>query len=83
MAKTVRYNGGKLSFYGCTDPKKLRKGKKYKVIAEDVMDWQTDYTLKGVKGEFNSCWFDEVQTVSIPEMIANIIKKVRMQLCNQ
>ena len=24
--------------------------------------WQTDYTLKGVDGEFNSVWFDEVSS---------------------
>ncbi len=60
MAKIVCYNGGTESFYICTRPTDLVRGKKYEVVSEDDLGWQTDYTLKGVKGHFNSCWFDEV-----------------------
>ena len=63
MAKKVRYNGGTQSYYGCSDPSKLVVGKEYEVVRSRVRSWQTDYTLKGVDGEFNSVWFDEV-TVS-------------------
>ena len=56
----VRYNGGNLSYYGCSNPKKLKLRKVYKVVAIKDRGWQTDYTLKGVKGAFNSVWFDNV-----------------------
>ena len=60
MAKKVRYNGGTQSYYGCSEPRNLVIGKEYEVISENVRDFQTDYVLKGIKGYFNSCWFDEV-----------------------
>lgn len=60
MAKIVCYNGGKESFYGCSNPYNLIKGKTYEVISSKDRGWQTDYTLKGVDGEFNSSWFDEI-----------------------
>lgn len=60
MAKIVIYNGGTESYYSCTDPTDLVRGKKYEVISENNRGWQTDYILKGVTGHFNSCWFDEV-----------------------
>lgn len=60
MAKIVRYNGGKESYYGCSDPAKLVVGKEYEVVLSRDLGWQTNYTLKGVNGEFNSVWFDEV-----------------------
>lgn len=62
MAKKVRYNGGTLSYYDCSDPCVLTRGKEYEVIYERDRGWQTDYTLKGVNGEFNSVWFDEVDS---------------------
>lgn len=62
MEKIVRYNGGKMSYYGCSEADKLVKGRMYKVIDEKDRGWQTDYKLKGVKGWFNSVWFDEVKT---------------------
>lgn len=62
MAKIVRYNGGTESYYGCTDPTDLVCGKEYEVISENDRGWQTDYTLKGVNGYFNSCWFDEISS---------------------
>lgn len=37
-------------------------GQEYEVLAENERRWQTDYTLKGVEGEFNSVWFDEVRS---------------------
>ena len=58
--KKVQYNGGTLSYYGCSDPEVLVIGKTYTVIAIEDRGWQTDYTLKEVKGAFNSVWFDEV-----------------------
>ena len=59
-AKFVRYNGGTMSYYGCTEPKDLVVGKIYEVTWSNVRAWQTDYNLKGVKGQFNSVWFDDV-----------------------
>lgn len=60
MAKKVRYNGGTQSYYSCSDPTKLVVGKEYEVILSRDRGYQTDYTLKGVDGEYNSVWFDEV-----------------------
>ncbi len=62
MGKFVRYNGGTESYYGCSEPTNLVVGKVYEVINENDRGWQTDYTLKGVSGYFNSCWFDEVDS---------------------
>ncbi len=62
MAKRVRYNGGTQSFYGCSEPTKLVIGKEYEVIRSNDRGFQTDYTLKGVDGEFNSVWFDEISS---------------------
>ena len=62
MAKKVRYNGGTQSYYGCSDPTNLVVGKEYEVVLSRDRGWQTDYTLKGVDGEFNSVWFDEVSS---------------------
>lgn len=62
MAKKVRYNGGTLSYYGCSDPTKLVMGKEYEVVLARDRGWQTDFTLKGVDGEYNSLWFDEVSS---------------------
>lgn len=62
MAKKVRYNGGTMSYYKCSDPSVLTKGKVYEVISVHDGGWQTDYTLKGVVGEFNAVWFDEVDS---------------------
>ena len=58
--KILMYNGGTKSYYGCDDPKVLTKGKLYEIIAEkDLHGCQTNYTLKGIEGEFNSIWFSE------------------------
>lgn len=62
MAKIVRYNGETMSYYGCSEPTELVVGKEYEVISANDRGWQTDYTLKGVKGHFNSVWFDDVNS---------------------
>lgn len=60
MAKKVRYNGGTESYYTCSEPTNLVNGEEYEVILSRDYGCQTDYTLRGVEGEFNSVWFDEV-----------------------
>lgn len=62
MAIKVRYNGGTQSYYGCSDPTNLVVDKEYEVVLSRDRGWQTDYTLNGVDGEFNSAWFDEVSS---------------------
>ena len=62
MTKQVRYNGGTESYYGCSDPINLVVGEEYEVVFSRERGWQTDYTLKGVDGEFNFVWFDEVSS---------------------
>ena len=62
MTKKVRYNGSTESYYGCSKPTNLVVGKEYEVVLSRDRGWQTDYTLKGVDGEFNSSWFDEVSS---------------------
>lgn len=60
MTKLVRYNGEKVSYKGCDSPTNLVNGKVYEVLQEIDLDWQTNYTLKELDGEFNSIWFEEV-----------------------
>lgn len=67
--KFVRYNGGTHSYYACTDPKDLEFRKAYKVIAIKDLGWQTNYTLEGIDGEFNSIWFDEEPTYPASDKI--------------
>lgn len=64
MGKIVRYNGGTISYYGCSKPTELIIGKQYEVIKEEKRDVETYYTLKGVKGYFNSHWFDDVPSAA-------------------
>ena len=59
MSKKVSYNGGTESWYSCTEPTALVVGQQYEVTSEEVLSWQTNYTLKGVEGSFNSVWFNE------------------------
>ena len=59
--KIVRYNGGTETYYGCSDHKVLVIGQKYEVIGEKDLGFQTNYTLKGVEGEFNALWFNEAE----------------------
>lgn len=59
--KQVIYNGGTQSYYGCSDPAVLVIGQVYEVVHEEDRGWQTDYTLRGVEGSFNSVWFKEIE----------------------
>lgn len=65
MVKKVRYNGGTESYKYSTKPDKLVVGKEYEVISIAQSAFQTNYTLRGVKGEFNSVWFDEITTSKV------------------
>lgn len=77
MAKIVRYNGGTQRYSGCTEPNALIVGKEYEVIAAKDTGWQTNYILKGIAGDFNSVWFDEVaSTASTFMAIAHCIPTV-------
>lgn len=60
MSKKVVYNGQTCSYYGASDPSVLRIGGIYQVIGQIDRGWQTDYVLAGVKGHFNSAWFNPV-----------------------
>lgn len=62
MNKLVRYNGETESYESCSDPNVLVKGRVYEVDSKEVRPWQTNYILKGVRGKFNSIWFDEVES---------------------
>ncbi|MCQ2911163.1 MAG: hypothetical protein MJ244_03145 [Clostridia bacterium] len=57
----VRYNGGTESFAASyDDPSCLKVGGAYRVASVKVKNWTTDVQLVGVKGTFNSVWFDEL-----------------------
>lgn len=64
MSKIVRYNGRTMSYYGCSEPTELVVGKEYQVISVNDRGFQTDYTLNGVNGNFNSVWFDDVSNTA-------------------
>ena len=72
MAKKVRYNVETDSYYSCTEPTDLVIGKEYEVIYANDRGQQTDYTLKGVVGHFNSCWFDEISTATYMALATSI-----------
>ena len=57
--KFVKYNGGKDTYYSCSNPQVLVKDKLYEVIKEEDLGFQTNYSLKGMPGKYNSVWFDE------------------------
>ena len=59
-AKFVKYKGGAMSDYDCADSKDLVVGQIYEVTCSNVSTGHTDYNLRGVIGQFNSVWFDEV-----------------------
>lgn len=77
MAKIVRYNGGKMSYYSCTKPTHLVVGKKYEVTFEYDRGFQTDYTLKGVNGYFNSVWFDDITFIALARDIPVLGKRFK------
>ena len=58
--KKVIYNGGTESYYACSNPANLVVGQEYEVVFQRVKDWQTNYILKEVSGEYNSSWFEEI-----------------------
>lgn len=60
MPKKVVYNGQTCSYYGASDPSVLRIGGVYEVLGTIDRGWQTDYVLAGIKGHFNSVWFNPV-----------------------
>lgn len=61
VGKVVTYNGGTDAIFACSCPNNLVCGKRYLVTSETIMDFQTNVHLRGVVGEFNSVWFDEVK----------------------
>ena len=69
--KKVIYNGGTESYFSCSEPTNLVVGKIYEVVHENDIDWQTNYYLKGVPGEFNSVWFNEVSNFNTYFAISN------------
>ncbi len=66
MAKYVCYNGGTGKATTCDDPNCLNKEIVYTVILERDKGYQINYILAGVKGEFNSEWFDIVEETPEP-----------------
>ena len=60
--KIVRYNGGRDYHYPCMNPNILVKGERYFVQQEIDHGFQTNVILRGIDGEFNKLWFDEVKT---------------------
>lgn len=77
--KLVRYNGLKESYMGCDSPKNLTLGKTYIVEGENDLGYQTNLTLQGVPGEYNSVWFDEVRTKPVYEGFIRKIPQVSMR----
>ena len=61
--KKVVYNGNTLTYAPCSDPSNLIMGKVYNVVHEEVGAWQTNYTLEGVTGSYNSVWFNPVKPI--------------------
>ena len=59
--KLVKYNGRTATFKSCSSPTLLKEGEFYEVVSKDVCDCQTNYSLKGINGCFNSVWFDDVK----------------------
>ncbi len=60
MRRFVKYNGRTETFRPCDSPRVLTPGRIYVISEIEVMSDQTNYTLLGIEGEFNSVWFDEV-----------------------
>lgn len=58
----VKYNGGTDSFYSSSNPSCLVKGYIYKVVKEEWYPSRCEYTLEGIRGHFNSVWFDDLPT---------------------
>lgn len=71
--KQVIYNGGTLSYYGCSDPSILTVGKVYNVVNARDRGWQTDYTLEGEK--YKCCKLD-VEVVNRTEVKTSTVQSV-------
>lgn len=65
MKEFVVYNGGTLSYRPCDDPSVLKKGQIYEITDIDQGSWQTNFRLKGIRGTFNSVWFDKIKNVEL------------------
>lgn len=77
----VRYNGGTESFAASyDDPSILKLGGAYRVAYVNVKKWTTDIRLVGVKGTFNSCWFDELSVRKRFEMEIDIKGKASFRV---
>ena len=63
--KLVKYNGETATYKYCSSPKLLKKGEFYEVVSEEVCDCQTNYSLKGINGCFNSVWFNDVKVAFV------------------
>lgn len=62
MEKIVCYNGKTKSFFDCTEPKELIRGRIYEVVNIVDYGFRYKYVLRGIKGSFDSNWFDEPKT---------------------
>ena len=77
----VRYNGGTESFAASyDDPSCLKVGGAYRVASVKVKNWTTDVQLVGVKGTFNSVWFDELSVRKRFEMEIDIKGKAAFKV---
>lgn len=68
--KIVAYNGSTESFFPCGDPSLLSKERVYEVTSVTDLGSQTNYTLKGIRGEFNANWFEDVPPMRIATAIS-------------
>lgn len=74
--KIVRYTGAVSTHYRCSSPALLIAGHEYEVFNEDDRIWQTDYTLKGINGHFNSSWFEDVKKDITHIAISNLVPTI-------
>ena len=70
MEKIVAYNGKTDFFFPCGDPSLLSTDKVYEVTSCTDLGVQTNYTLKGIDGVYNSSWFDDVPPMQIATAIS-------------
>lgn len=80
MAKRVAYNGGTESYGPTSNPEVLKKGQIYEVIKEDQHNWYTNYSLKGIEGEFNSAWFSKPEYFAVSEEVPEVGKPMILDL---
>ena len=77
MGIYVRYNGGRVSEFGCTRPNSLQQGDVYEVSGREIRGRQKNFCLTGIKGSYDSSWFQEVPTYRV---IAHDIPKIGQSL---